>query len=699
MNSASLRMLLLGVGALALGWILGFVTADSGDAGAAGPLSAAARAHAGSSEQSRGDSLVRSLGSGITPDDGEEAALLAAGTDPVARFDTLMRGALRITDNTDRSVRMRDIARAIPAAALPAAIEKAKKLPPGERWQVLTALGSRWAEEAPIAAAEFAIKEGGNRYGWNEMLNGVIDRWACIDQQAAAVWAAKQPEGRRMYLLQTMITSIARQDPEGALKLLSTQPGSNQMSWLHDQVFEQWSRRDPAGAAKAAESVQGAARERAIQSAASNWALQDPAAALSWAQGFADAADRNKLIRSVAVSWADQDPNAVLEFAAGIKEAGVRLDIVGAAISSIAQSDPDGAKARLRSMPAGQERDNLVNRVSNMVSTQDAKAGLKFLELLPEGVNRTTASAQLISRIAATDPDGAIELFAKLPASQLTYQVGQFAGSLATGNMEKAKEWVDQLSDPQMKTQALRSVASILSRSQPRQAAEWLLEKSPDADLTWLLNSWVRNSPKDVLAWSKDLPDGDAKRSAQAAVLQNMTYSDLELAKKTFAEELSPEAQVSSATQLASQWAARDVQAARAWAEALPPGGARDNALGGIARAWATQDATAAARWIERFTAGDERDRVVTHFAGALMQRDPAGALAWASSLADGDLRSAQLEQLAGRWLQTDAAAAREWINRAEQLSPNARRRILEQRSPGYQPYNQYYGGYYYDYN
>jgi hypothetical protein len=601
---------------------------------------------------------------------------------PGAQFESLMRGALRITDNTDRAVRLREIARWINTANLPEAVEKAKRLSFSERWQVMQALGARWAEVDPVGAASFAVKDGGNRHGWNDLLSGIIDKWASIDQQAAVAWIDKQPQGRQQQLMQSLVQSVARRDPESALGILKERPANSQMVWFHQQVFDQWSQRDPAGAARAAEGMEvGGPRERALQSVAASWASQDPSAAIKWTESFSDKATQNKLLRSVVQAWAEIEPKAVIQWAAAVTEPSMRQDFLGAAISRLAQSDAAAAEAQLRAIPAGQERDNLVSQVAYAAANQDPKSALAFVELLPNGPSRTNVAANIAIRLASVDPKGAAEIFLSLPPAQLSYQVDQFAGNLATRDIEFAREWVDQLSDAPLRSQAIRAIGGVLSRGDPRGAAEWLMQKQPGSDLTWLVSSWVRNSPKDVLAWARELPEGEAKRSAQASVVQGLIWSDLEQARSTFAKELSPEAQVNVATNLANQWAQRDLSAARAWAESLPPGGTRDNALGGMVRSWATQDATAAARWLERFAPGDERDRVVTQFAGAVAQRDPEGALAWAASIGDPDLRGAQLERLAGRWLQMEPVAARQWITKTDQLTPGARRRIIEQRA------------------
>ena len=136
------------------------------------------------------------------------------------QFEKLIRGALRLTDNTDRVVRLREIARALQASEIPGAVEKAKRLSYSERWQVMHALGSRWAEIAPAAAAEAAAKLGNDGNGWNQLLSGVVDKWSAIDLPSAMTWMKAQPDSRRMQLMQPVIQSVARRVPQAALKIL-----------------------------------------------------------------------------------------------------------------------------------------------------------------------------------------------------------------------------------------------------------------------------------------------------------------------------------------------------------------------------------------------------------------------------------------------------------------------------------------------
>src|SRR4030095_2460651 len=382
----------IAVGALIVGWLAGYLTSNSREAKTRenGPRTGVVN------PASQGSSNGSSPGEALRDTAGDLTVLKPVGVngDPGAQFESLTRGALRITDNTDRAVRLREIARWINTANLPEAVEKAKRVSFSGRWQVMQALGARWAEVDPVGAATFAVKDGGNRYGWSDLLYGIIDKWASIDQPAAVAWIDKQPQGRQQQLMQSLVQSVARRDPESALGILKERPVNSNMTWLHQQVFEQCSQRDPAAAARAAEGMEAVApRELALEAVASSWASQDPSAAIKWAESFSDKATQNKLLRNVVQTWAEIEPKAVIQWAGAVTEPSMRQDFFGAAIWRLAQSDAAAAEAQLRAIPAGQERDNLVWQVACAAANQDPKAALAFVELLPNGPGRTNVTA------------------------------------------------------------------------------------------------------------------------------------------------------------------------------------------------------------------------------------------------------------------------------------------------------------------
>ncbi|HEX5177389.1 MAG TPA: hypothetical protein VFV83_10185, partial [Chthoniobacteraceae bacterium] len=598
-----------------------------------------------------------------------------------ADFEVVLHSALAITDDTDRNVRLRDIARSIDIADLPAAAERAKRLGSIERWQVQQALGARWAESDPKGAAAFALKSGGTRWGSDPLLNAVLDKWATTDLPSVTTWLGELPAGKRSNLTASLVTSLARREPESALRLVESQPGAQQNYWLYRQIFEQWAQRDPALASVAAQNLKsGTSRDQAIQAVVAGWTNDNPEAAIAWTKTFEDQATRAKLLNTVAGTWAEVDAKATLAWTRTIEDPRLRQQLFNSTLARIAVNDTTAAQNELRSLPAGQERDNAVNQVMSTVAQQDTKGAFGFLDLLPEGHAREVATANLVSQMARVDPQAAGERLLTLPVAQVTDLAGRIASVMATENLQTAIEWTRNLPEGQARKNAMNGICSAWAQYAPREAAEWMLKEQPGADISSVVGTWAANAPNDVLAWARTLTDGDTKRGAMTMVVQALTANNAAEARSVFSRDLTPEAQAAAAPQLAQALAKRDLAATRAWAETLPQGPARDGALAGVVREWADQDARAAAGWIEKIPAGESRDMVVTQFATTVMRRDPESAIAWAASISEPELRSTQLEQLANRWMQSDAGAARQWVNQSNILSEAAKHRVLNQR-------------------
>ncbi len=689
-NPRDLRFVAAVFAAVALGWCAGFLMRENPNSRGANHKEARdiTRRTQGDilSSQAEGSSTIHADDApGTTQIEGQ------SGGD----FDRAVRGAMSLSDDTDRVVRLRDIARSIDLADLPAAVERARRLSQQERWQVLAALGARWAEEDPAAAAAYALKNAATRWGYNPLLNAVLDKWASIDLSAASNWLSALSAIQRSSHTQALVGSLIRRDPQAALQLLEKQPGASQQEYLYQQIFDQWAQRDPSGASTAAQNLPaGNVRERALRAVAGSWASENPAAALEWAGTFQDTAVRTRLMSSIGEAWADADSKAALAWARTIDDPALRQQLFSSTLARIAQADPAEAMSVLRTLPPGQVRDNTVSQVLTSVVRQDVKGALEFLELLPEGQIRDSSKANLINQLVRVDSKAATELLMTLPPQMITDRVAQVANTMANENLDAALEWSRSLPEGQMRKNAMNGICAVWAGYDPRAAAEWMLKEQPGADVSSVLAQWASSAPRDVLTWARSVTNEDTRRGALTFVVQTLSRTDTAEARNVFMHDLTPEAQAASAPGLAQSLARRDLAGTRAWAESLPPGPARDGALSGVIREWASQDAAGAARWIEQMPPGESRDTVVTQFAGNVMRREPESAIAWAASISEPQLRSTQLEQLATRWMQTDAGAARQWLAATDTLGESAKRRILNQRpvQPNYYGGNYYYG-------
>jgi len=98
---------------------------------------------------------------------------------------------------------------------------------------------------------------------------------------------------------------------------------------------------------------------------------------------------------------------------------------------------------------------------------------------------------------------------------------------------------------------------------------------------------------------------------------------------------------------LAQQWAAADLAAAREWIDAQPPSDFRSDLAARIGFLWAQTDAKAAAQYVLReITPGPVQEEAVISVLHQWAQQDAASALAWAQTFPSGDLRDRALHEV-----------------------------------------------------
>jgi hypothetical protein len=153
------------------------------------------------------------------------------------------------------------------------AVDWAQSLEDGAaKTAALQAVGYRWTETRPQAAAAYAAQQGDA-----DLLRLAAGKWAEIDPRAAAAWVQGLPAGE------------AR---DGALA----------------QLMSTWNQKDSyAAAAYAAGLPAGGVRDQAVLAAALNWTYTDPARAADWIGRFPESPLRTQALERLMSVWTHED--------------------------------------------------------------------------------------------------------------------------------------------------------------------------------------------------------------------------------------------------------------------------------------------------------------------------------------------------------------------------------------------------------
>ncbi len=398
----------------------------------------------------------------------------------------------------------------------------------------------------------------------------------------------------------------------------------------------------------------------------------DPANALALVgKALSDPAERDAYIKRTLVMAASRDPQLALKELAKLP-LGPQTPEEYAAVFDGWASDPGAAAAAAAAaaaIPIGESRARALRAVSDEWSREDPKAALDWASALPS--TDSVALKQALIEAAAQQPALAAQYLGDLQdASGRAAAISAIAAGMAKTDPGAALDWLDQTATGAAYDNSVKSILASSARSDPA-AAAMLLNKITDpgdrqAVIASLAGTWGKANPQAALAWAQTLPDADAtsRSAALSSIVASWSKSDPAAALAFVQNSPDPTAYLAAAPTLAQVMAQTDPQAALAWANSLPAGAAKDQALsnvlvhlaqgGNFTDAWNTASG---------LPAGPGRDLAMSNVIAALSSSDPAKA---ASLLGQMDLGGANLtavQTIATAWIQQDAQAATQWIN------------------------------------
>lgn len=278
-------------------------------------------------------------------------------------------------------------------------------------------------------------------------------------------------------------------------------------------------------------------------------------------------------------------------------------------------------------------------------------------QLVTEPDEQSLLLSELIDRLAALDTAEAIEFLNAQEPSEMLLELGTlFMRRLAEKNPGSAAQMALQLKEPN-RTNALNGVAI----------------------------GWANQQLDEAIAWAKELPDGESKRSIQRSIAYEAARSDPMKAINLVASQPSSSARDLVLIQSVAQWATTDPAAAANWAFQIEEPSLKYGVIGMVATTLAQTNPIAASNLaLQSLPAGKIMDDAITSIVQRWTQIDPKAAAEWVTRFPNGDLRNAAIANLVKLWVDQNPEPAGTWLNTltlrtgwdigagayAEQLSP-----------------------------
>ncbi len=304
----------------------------------------------------------------------------------------------RLPGNSTRIQALMDFYSGLSASQLADEAAKLENLPMNERMMASFLLFGRWAEVDATAAMSFSNTMG---FAGNLVRPTILQSWASVDPAGAAKYMTDNPRefammgmmgGGRGGMGGQSASSIiasewARQDPAAAMAWANTLTTEKEQAMT--SVVSEVSKTDPKKAAEMLASMSGD-KSSAYRSIASNYGAQNFAEAQAWVRTLP--ADKQSEAMASAISGlSNKDPQAASRELASMAAGDAKDRAVSNVVGDLARVDPKAAAAVLTQQgSADVQRDGMRELIPAWVN-KDAGAALSYANSLEAGKTRDSA--------------------------------------------------------------------------------------------------------------------------------------------------------------------------------------------------------------------------------------------------------------------------------------------------------------------
>lgn len=290
----------------------------------------------------------------------------------------------------------------------------------------------------------------------------------------------------------------------------------------------------------------------------------------------------------------------------------------------------------------------------------------------------------------AVDGAGALAVAAKIENDdQRNGALSQALSGWASASPQQAIEWLGRLEKPEDRNKLQGSLIGGLADHDIGVATRYVLDlaaSGEDGAAGYMgivaAEQLRKEGPASSALWAESLPNGDAKTNALERVANSYVDQDPAAAAAWAAQFASVDYGARVIDEVGEEYAERDPSAAVKWLLGLPVGRAQEAGMHGALGEWARRDPTAASQFLIDLPQSPLKDQAVSGFVRRVAWEDPESAVAWARTIAQESTRSEAMTRAAQAWFVRDREAALQWLPTSG-LSAEAQKKVLETKRDG----------------
>jgi hypothetical protein len=311
----------------------------------------------------------------------------------------------RAPGQSNRIQALMDYYAGLSPAQLEAEAAKLENLPMAERIMASFLLFGKWAETDPIAAMAYTEKMG---LTGNFVRPTVLQSWASVDPAAAAKYYA---DNARQFTMMGMMgggrgpmgggsgasviaSEWARQDPTAALAWASSLTGKEKGSAM-SSVIREVAGTDPKKAAEMVASMDAESRGQANEDIARKWGAKNFSEAESWIRTL-PADQQGAAMASAIAGLSKDDPLLASQKLAALPAGDASNEAIPVLAKNWSQKDPKQAANWVIKQADESTVHHAMDEVMPNWVNQDPKAALAFINAQQAGSARDSAAASYI---------------------------------------------------------------------------------------------------------------------------------------------------------------------------------------------------------------------------------------------------------------------------------------------------------------
>ncbi len=290
--------------------------------------------------------------------------------------------------------------------------EEARKLdglPMNERIMASFLLFGRWAEVDPTAAMAFSNTMG---FGGAFVRPTILQSWASVDPANAAKYYSENP---REFAMMGMMGGGRGPGGQGPASIIASE----------------WARQDPAAAMAWASSLT-TDKSQAMTAVIGEVAKSDPAKAAAMIASM-EGGDKAAAYRTVAEQYGASNFSDAQAWIRTLP-AEAQAAALASAISGLSKSDPQAAAGQVAQMAAGDAKDRAISDVVKNLARMDPQAAADFIKQQGSAQAQRDSMRELMPAWVAQNSSAALSYATSLPAGDVqdrAYQSYVFSNSSA----------------------------------------------------------------------------------------------------------------------------------------------------------------------------------------------------------------------------------------------------------------------------